>query len=60
MKSMAKFFYCVKCIEKFESDNEVCSRKGVKASKFSELRSLNNFCDPTESNENNDMNKNFS
>ena len=29
MKSCAKCFFCLKYIETFEADNEVCSEKGV-------------------------------
>ena len=33
MKSGAKLFYCFKCIKTLEADNEVCSGKGVQATK---------------------------
>ena len=32
----AKFFYRMKCMEKLEADNEVCSRKGVETLKSSQ------------------------
>ena len=32
MKSGANFFYCLKCLEAFEADDEACIAKGALAS----------------------------